>query len=306
MWKTQITGSVMTDVKIKLWNQNHMCKMGRWVKAHKKIEFLGPLFIKPINSNFQALFKDNCQFSRQIEKSSTFQDRSQIQALFKVCGNHGGDSHGDFRTKDLGPVSISEKTSFRKILWSLEAARFVFRIVRSFWNLTGTSAAVLPMCLSNFKAIWQFKVPISWLRDFTRSYEKTSFRISRRGPAMYAWIHPSINSSFHFILRHKYYLHGVDLSRGFPETSWFLHRDSRLVARGRQRIRHTRPSQKSRNITDDRSHNQLSHIDGLMQQRSNSIANALELRLPCTNPSKWTHDSYHCSLQISLKNMVQK
>ena len=38
------------------------------------------------------------------------------------------------------------------------------------------------MCLSNFKAIRQFKVPISWLRDFMRSYEKTSFRILRRGP----------------------------------------------------------------------------------------------------------------------------
>ena len=37
------------------------------------------------------------------------------------------------------------------------------------------------MCLSNFKAMRQFKVPISWLRDFTRSYEKTSFRILRRG-----------------------------------------------------------------------------------------------------------------------------
>ena len=81
-----------------------------------------------------------------------------------------------------GPVSISEKTSFRKISLSLEVARFVSRIVRSLWNLTGTSAALLPMCLSNFKAIGQFKVPISWLRDFTKSYEKTSFRILRRGP----------------------------------------------------------------------------------------------------------------------------
>ena len=83
-----------------------------------------------------------------------------------------------------GPVSISEKTSFRKISKSLEATRFVFRIVRSLWNFIGTSAAVLPMCLSNFKAIRQFKVPISWLRDFTRSYEKTSFRILRRGPGV--------------------------------------------------------------------------------------------------------------------------
>ena len=31
------------------------------------------------------------------------------------------------------------------------------------------------MCLSNFKAKRQFKVPISWLRYFTRSYEKTFF-----------------------------------------------------------------------------------------------------------------------------------
>ena len=29
----------------------------------------------------------------------------------------------------------------------------------------------------------------------------------------------------------------------------------------------------------------LFHLDGLMQERRNSIANALELRLSCTNPS---------------------
>ena len=94
--------------------------------------------------------------------------------------NHNCHSHGTTRIQ--GPVSISEKTSFRKISSSLEAARLVFRIVRSLWNLTGTSAALLPMCLSNFKAIRRFKVQISWLRVFTRSYEKTSFRILRRGP----------------------------------------------------------------------------------------------------------------------------
>ena len=52
-----------------------------------------------------------------------------------------------------GPVSISDKTSYHKISWNLEAARFVLRIVRSLWNLTGTSAAVLPRRLSNCKAI---------------------------------------------------------------------------------------------------------------------------------------------------------
>ena len=51
------------------------------------------------------------------------------------------------------PVSISDKTSYRKISWSLEAARLVVWIIASLWNLAGTSATVLPMSLSNFRAI---------------------------------------------------------------------------------------------------------------------------------------------------------
>ena len=47
------------------------------------------IFQKPCSS----IFKENCQFSRQIEKSSTFQDNSQIQALVKVCGNHVSTFH---------------------------------------------------------------------------------------------------------------------------------------------------------------------------------------------------------------------
>ena len=73
-------------------------------------------------------------------------------------------------TWDLGRVSISDMMSYCKISWSSEAARFVSRIVQSLWNLTGTSAASLPMCLSDFKAMRQFKLPISWFRDSTRSY----------------------------------------------------------------------------------------------------------------------------------------
>ena len=42
-----------------------------------------------------------------------------------------------------GPVSISNKTSYCKTSQSLEGARFVFRIVRSLWNLAVTSAALL-------------------------------------------------------------------------------------------------------------------------------------------------------------------
>ena len=91
----------------------------------------------------------------------------------------------------LGTVSISDKTSYRKISWSLDAARLVFGIVWSLWKLTGTSAALPPRSLSNFRAILWFKLPISRLRDFTRSYDKTSYRILKWGPGRgpsYIWL----------------------------------------------------------------------------------------------------------------------
>ena len=57
----------------------------------------------------------------------------------------------------LGPVSVFDKTSYCKIWQSLEAVRFVFRIVRLSWSLEGTSAALLPRCLSISKR-WWFKL----------------------------------------------------------------------------------------------------------------------------------------------------
>ena len=82
----------------------------------------------------------------------------------------------------LGSVSICNKTSYCKILQGLEAVRFVFESVRSLRNLTGTSAAVLPVSLFNFN--W-FKFSISLLRDFTRSYDNTAYCILKRGPWHY-------------------------------------------------------------------------------------------------------------------------
>ena len=67
-----------------------------------------------------------------------------------------------------GLYSLSGKTSYHKISWSLEAARLGFKLFQSLWNLAGTSAALLPMCLSNFRAIRPLQHPISRLRDFTR------------------------------------------------------------------------------------------------------------------------------------------
>ena len=52
-----------------------------------------------------------------------------------------------------GLYSLSGKTSYRQISWSLEAARLGVAMVVSLWNLTGTSAAVLPRYLPNFRAI---------------------------------------------------------------------------------------------------------------------------------------------------------
>ena len=53
----------------------------------------------------------------------------------------------------LGLYSLSGKTSYCQISRSLEAARLGVIMIVSLWNLTGISAAVLPRCLSNFKAI---------------------------------------------------------------------------------------------------------------------------------------------------------
>ena len=44
---------------------------------------------------------------------------------------------------DLGPYSLSGKTSYRKISGSLEAARFGFKSFQSLWDLTGTSAVAI-------------------------------------------------------------------------------------------------------------------------------------------------------------------
>ena len=53
----------------------------------------------------------------------------------------------------LGLYSLSGKTSYRQISWSLEAAILGVIIITPLWNLTGTSATLLPMGLSNFRAI---------------------------------------------------------------------------------------------------------------------------------------------------------
>ena len=57
------------------------------------------------------------------------------------------------------------------------------------WSLTGASAAALPRCLSNFRAMRSLYHPISRLRDFTRSSSKTSVRLVNRGSGWYSYWH---------------------------------------------------------------------------------------------------------------------
>ena len=82
---------------------------------------------------------------------------------------------------DLGLYSLSGKTSYRQVSWSLEATRLDVTMIASLRNLTGISVALLPKCLSNFRAIGKVKTRISRLRDFARSCGEKSVSLVDRG-----------------------------------------------------------------------------------------------------------------------------
>ena len=84
---------------------------------------------------------------------------------------------------DKGTISVSHKTSYRKILHSLKGARSVIEMLVSLWNLAVASSAVLSRHLPTFRAIGKISPPISCLRFFARSYDKMSFVILNWSPA---------------------------------------------------------------------------------------------------------------------------
>ena len=51
-----------------------------------------------------------------------------------------------------GLYSLSGKTSYRQIAWSLEATRLDDAMIVSLWNLTGTAAAEVP---AKFQSDWK-------------------------------------------------------------------------------------------------------------------------------------------------------
>ena len=87
---------------------------------------------------------------------------------------------------EIRVLSVSNSMAWQHQVTSHTRAPSQYPERRLFVRSPKVSKPLLPKCLSNFKAIRQFKVPISWLRDFRRSYGKTSFRIMRRGPDLEA------------------------------------------------------------------------------------------------------------------------
>ena len=88
----------------------------------------------------------------------------------------------------LGLYSLSSKTSYRQISWSLKPARLDVIMILPFWHFTGISAAVLPRCRSNFKTIWKVLIGILQLRNFKKSCGKTYIRLVNRGLGMWLLI----------------------------------------------------------------------------------------------------------------------
>ena len=81
--------------------------------------------------------------------------------------------HRTLITLGLGLYSLSGKTAYGKISWCLEGARWDVKINISLWNMTGMSAALLPMSLPNFVAIGKVETRLSRHRNFTRYCCKT-------------------------------------------------------------------------------------------------------------------------------------
>ena len=144
--------------------------------------------------------------------------------------------------------------SYRKTPRSLQAARFGFSLFHSLWNLTVNSAAALPRCMSNSRAIWFYIHETSNLA----ASETSRVLVVRRLTTF--WIEVLL------------------ILDRISSTAWnasdCLLKTIKLL------------SDKLAYVCS-KLHTRL-HIDGLVQEIHNSITNALELRLSCINTSIWS------------------
>ena len=123
------------------------------------------------------------------------------------------------RPSDQGLYSLSGKTSYRQISWSLEAARMYVAMVVSLWNLTGTSVSVLPRYVPNFRAIGKVQTRISRHRDFTRSCGKTSYRLVNRGPGYVSELGHHLHYSDVIMSTMASQITGVSIAEQFVQAS---------------------------------------------------------------------------------------
>ena len=66
------------------------------------------------------------------------------------------DGESQFHIETLAIYSLCGKTCYHQISRNLEAASYMLRVIRSLWNLTDTSAAVLTRRLSKCRALRNF------------------------------------------------------------------------------------------------------------------------------------------------------
>ena len=109
-------------------------------------------------------------------------NRHVVEYLQRKCTQHCRIAHGEHI---LCLYSLSGKTSYPQISWSLEAVRLDVMMITSLLILTGIMAALLQRCQLNFRAIEKVSTRISWLWDFTRSCGKMPVRLVNRGHGMF-------------------------------------------------------------------------------------------------------------------------
>ena len=101
------------------------------------------------------------------------------------------------KSSSMHPEPIfTNRTSYRKFSWRLEATRLDVLMIVSLRDLTGISAALLPRCLSNFRGIGKVEIWISRLRDFTRSCGKTSVCLVNRSHGLLYTVHCTAESAW--------------------------------------------------------------------------------------------------------------
>ena len=93
---------------------------------------------------------------------------------------------GKINTKRSGPLFIKPADDLPQDLAKPRSPVIRVWTSQSLRNLTGTSAAALPRCLSIFRAIWPLYHPISRLRDLAKFSGKTFYRLVNRSPGVFA------------------------------------------------------------------------------------------------------------------------